>query len=553
MRGANRTYQQRVDIGREASCAVQVQSGLVSRVHAVVAFDDGTWWVEDQGSTNGTFLDGKRIDRAPVTGEMELRLGENGPSLQLSVPTTSRPAAPSRASADAAPPADGAPAEGSTTQAEAAGRTSPAPSASPGRSAASSPSVTQYIERYFSDADRPAGEHTQMLRTAYQRVQKTQRRKYVWIVAGVVALCLVLAGYAATQHWRNQQLASAAEQVFLGMKEQDKLIVQLKRRIEESGNAPLREQLRALEQQRQQQQVRYAGYIEELGLYRALSAEEREIYQVARIFGESEFSIPAGFVREVRQTIDTYWKTPAGRSRLTGAIQRAEENGYTPFIVNTMRAHALPPEFFYLALQESNFDPYAIGPETRWGIAKGMWQFIPETAERYGLRIGPRADVRVEDPQDERHDFQKSTRAAARYLQTIFSTKAQASGLLVIASYNWGEHRVIRKLEQLPGPQGIPQGALEGIPENPEDRNYWRFLREYSDRMPEETKDYVLKIFSAAVIGHNPALFGFDFENPLQKYMEAPAAPQMTSRSYAPPALHAAVRPPSPTVSWPRR
>jgi soluble lytic murein transglycosylase-like protein len=230
----------------------------------------------------------------------------------------------------------------------------------------------------------------------------------------------------------------------------------------------------------------------------------------------------------VKDTIENYWQGPA-RTDLATSLRRAEAQGYTPFIVQTMREHALPPEFFYLALQESRFNTEAVGPETRWGIAKGMWQFIPTTAQQYGLRIGPRADARVVDPQDERHDFEASTRAAARYLQTIYSTKAQASGLLVIASYNWGEHRVVSKLERLPGPQGIPQGALEGIPENPEDRNYWRFLREYSERMPEETKDYVLKIFSAAVIGQNPQLFGFDFENPLQKYMEAPADPQAVS------------------------
>jgi membrane-bound lytic murein transglycosylase D len=38
--------------------------------------------------------------------------------------------------------------------------------------------------------------------------------------------------------------------------------------------------------------------------------------------------------------------------------------------------------------------------------------------------------------------------------------------------------------------------------------------------MPDETRDYVLKIFAAAVIGHNPRLFGLDMDNPLTRYME---------------------------------
>ena len=523
VRGANRTFVRDFRIGREAECDVQVKSGVVSRVHAHIRFEQGRWWIEDNGSTNGTYLDGERVGRAPLPSEAELQIGQNGPVFQVEIPGMDEAPSESQTMQVEAPP------DGGATVAESAAPLQSGSSSAKGNAAARPDgSVTQYVRYYFEDQDGPAGEHTQRLRQAYQRVHGKQKRKYGKIIGGVLVLCVLLGGYAVWQHLRNEQLAQTAENVFTGMKAQDVLIAQLKRRIEQSGDAPLQEQLAQMERQRQEQQARYVGYVEELGLYRELSAKEQEIYRVARIFGESEFSIPAGFVRKVKDTIENYWQGPA-RTDLATSLRRAEAQGYTPFIVQTMREHALPPEFFYLALQESRFNTEAVGPETRWGIAKGMWQFIPTTAQQYGLRIGPRADARVVDPQDERHDFEASTRAAARYLQTIYSTKAQASGLLVIASYNWGEHRVVSKLERLPGPQGIPQGALEGIPENPEDRNYWRFLREYSERMPEETKDYVLKIFSAAVIGQNPKLFGFDFENPLQKYMEAPADPQAVS------------------------
>ena len=63
----------------------------------------------------------------------------------------------------------------------------------------------------------------------------------------------------------------------------------------------------------------------------------------------------------------------------------------------------------------------------------------------------------------------------------------------MIASYNWGERRVTDKLEHLP--KGIPEQALEGIPQDPDKRNYWRFLKEHNDRMPAETKDYVPRSF----------------------------------------------------------
>jgi hypothetical protein len=51
------------------------------------------------------------------------------------------------------------------------------------------------------------------------------------------------------------------------------------------------------------------------------------------------------------------------------------------------------------------------------------------------------------------------------------------------------------------------------MPKNPRERNFWKLLRDH--KIPNETYNYVFYIFSAAVIGENPQLFGFDFENPL--------------------------------------
>ena len=90
------------------------------------------------------------------------------------------------------------------------------------------------------------------------------------------------------------------------------------------------------------------------------------------------------------------------------------------------------------------------------GIAKGMWQFIPDTAERFKLTVGPLKAFPRPDPGDERHQWEKATRAAASYIKEIYATDAQASGLLVMASYNWGEGRVIKLLR---GNAGQPQGA----------------------------------------------------------------------------------------------
>src|SRR5271165_7185024 len=52
-------------------------------------------------------------------------------------------------------------------------------------------------------------------------------------------------------------------------------------------------------------------------------------------------------------------------------------------------------------------------------------------------------------------------------------------------------------------------------PVNPRERNFWQLLSKHRDKIPKETYDYVFYIVSAAVIGENPRLYGFNFDNPL--------------------------------------
>jgi hypothetical protein len=58
------------------------------------------------------------------------------------------------------------------------------------------------------------------------------------------------------------------------------------------------------------------------------------------------------------------------------------------------------------------------------------------------------------------------------------------------------------------------------MPENPRERNFWLLLKNYRRKIPKETYDYVFYIISAAVIGENPGLFGFGFDNPIAQFQE---------------------------------
>lgn len=492
-RGTEQVYSERFVIGREEGCEVCVPHPRVSRRHAEVVHRGGAWWIEDLGSANGLFLRGERIERLQLMGATEVRLGKDGPVLHLH-PEGQAAVVP-------------APAEDRTiVHPASAARTVRVP----GRS------VDDYAAHYFGDAATPAGDHTRMIRQAYKVVQEKQRRQYVGIAAGVAIVIVLLLGFVAWQQIRIGRMEDRLNQMYTGVRALETQILQFRHLLVERSDASIEEQLARLEAQQAEQIALLEGAVQEFGYRRRMTPKEQVIHRVARVFNESEFEIPGAFIGRIREEMETYWLTPSGRGRFIRGIERAEAEGYTRLIAGTMQRYGLPPEFFYLALVESDFNPRVVGPETRYGHAKGMWQFIPETGAAYGLEIGPERETGAYDPDDERHDPAAATDAAARYLLEIHSQLAGASGLLAMASYNWGERRVVSGLKKL----------FEGIPDEVADRTYWRFYTEYNARMPAETKDYVARIFAAAVIGEDPRLFGFEIDNPLAPYLtEAGSTP----------------------------
>jgi len=311
---------------------------------------------------------------------------------------------------------------------------------------------------------------------------------------GLVAI--FFGGVAWIQYLKVEGMKETASELFFSMKSMQLGLSQLENLVVAQLSPDKLQEILARREQLQAMEEKYEQFLEKIGVYSSsTSKEDRVIMRMARLFGECEIGMPPDFVRKVKSYINK-WKTT---DRLPNSIKLAESRGYGQKVSRIMLANHMPPQFFYLGLQESNFNIRAVGPPTRFGIAKGPWQFIPSTASEYGLQNGPLVAYEKYDPRDERHHFDKATQAAAKYLKHIYSTEAQASGLLVMASYNWGQTRVRKLIRQLP--------------ENPRERNFWELLKRFT--IPQETYDYVFYIFSAAVIGENPALFGFSFQNPL--------------------------------------
>jgi hypothetical protein len=73
-------------IGRDDTCGVYLNDGMVSRRHARIFMENGSWHIEDLGSRNGTRLDGELITRAPLPAQSRIILYPGGPVLEVAVP-----------------------------------------------------------------------------------------------------------------------------------------------------------------------------------------------------------------------------------------------------------------------------------------------------------------------------------------------------------------------------------------------------------------------------------------------------------------------------------
>jgi len=134
----------------------------------------------------------------------------------------------------------------------------------------------------------------------------------------------------------------------------------------------------------------------------------------------------------------------------------------SPFFIidSVLNYYRLPSQLKYLAVVESELKTRAV---SKVGAA-GPWQLMPATARIMGLKVNSRCD--------QRKDYYKSTRAAARHLNDLH--KEFGDWLLVFAAYNCGEGPVYSAIQQ--------SGT----------RNFWQ-LRQF---LPQETREYVNKFIA---------------------------------------------------------
>jgi membrane-bound lytic murein transglycosylase D len=173
---------------------------------------------------------------------------------------------------------------------------------------------------------------------------------------------------------------------------------------------------------------------------------------------------------------------------------------YIPMIQAKLEERGMPQDLIYLAMIESGFNPKAYSS----AHASGLWQFIAETGERFGLEINRAVD--------ERNDPEKATDAALDYLSQLHDRFG--SWYLAAAAYNTGENRVARIMKEATGSEKGTEESYYAI----------------SDRLPRETRDYVPLMIAAARISKDPAKYGFgkvEIQEPLayEEIVAEPASP----------------------------
>ncbi|MHB1286854.1 MAG: lytic transglycosylase domain-containing protein [Leptospirales bacterium] len=168
----------------------------------------------------------------------------------------------------------------------------------------------------------------------------------------------------------------------------------------------------------------------------------------------------------------TYFQTA---SKKHFAVWLSRSTQYLPFIKSVFREEGLPEDLSYLSLIESGFSPRAYS----YSRAAGLWQFMPGTGRKYGLKVNGWID--------QRRDPVLSTYAAAHYLKDLYTEFHSWS--LALAAYNAGE------------------GKMANAVADTGTKDYWEIRN--TDSLSNETKDYVPKFLAAVKIAKDPSRYGF--------------------------------------------
>ena len=195
------------------------------------------------------------------------------------------------------------------------------------------------------------------------------------------------------------------------------------------------------------------------------------------------FAIDAVTQKSIDSQLSWYVKHPDYVARV---FKRSEKFLY--YITEELEKRDMPTEIALLPVVESAFDPFAYSH----GRAAGLWQIIPGTGRRFG--------VKQNWWYDGRRDVVDSTRAALDYLQMLHK-QFDGDWLLAIAAYNSGEGNVHK---------AIKRNRKAG-----KATDFWHL------NLPRETRAYVPKLLAVKRMFDDPERYALEIETiPNTPYFE---------------------------------
>ena len=186
-----------------------------------------------------------------------------------------------------------------------------------------------------------------------------------------------------------------------------------------------------------------------------------------------------GFNFQVHPMIQQFVNYYQGRGKATMETGLYRSGMFMRMARRIFREEGVPENVAWLGQVESAWKPSAMS----WASASGLWQFIPGTGTRYGLRRTPHLD--------ERNSFEKATRASAQYLKFL-ANRYGGNWELAMGAYNCGEGNVDKAIRRA----GVA--------------NFWSAY----PYLPKETRNYVPNILATILIANNPNQYGFGHVRP---------------------------------------
>jgi hypothetical protein len=163
----------------------------------------------------------------------------------------------------------------------------------------------------------------------------------------------------------------------------------------------------------------------------------------------------------VRERLEAEFLLAVSHPAQVGLWQRRAKR-YFPTIEAALKASGLPDDLKYLAVAESDLRPGVFSPAG----AAGIWQFIPSTARRYGLKVNRQEDQRLLP--------ENVLQAGIKYLGSL--RQNFGNWALAMAAYNAGEARIAKAI------------SAQGF------RDYYQL------RLPRETERYVYRIAAIKLV-----------------------------------------------------